>query len=132
MVGKRLVAVCENWQHRQNPRLGSGGNSETVHGSEGEKVSRAGPPGNGRGSTTTVEPLKLSRGDSMSPSLAAVNGNLEPGTRLIPLTQGRFAFVDSSEPFSDPRIAGYLQFLARELSEDGVRVFLSILRRLPV
>jgi len=50
--------------------------------------------------------------------------NLGPGTALIPLTQGRFAFVDSSEPFGDPRIAGYLQFLSSELSDDRLRNFL--------
>jgi hypothetical protein len=62
--------------------------------------------------------------DYPSHEFAATENYLGPGTALIPLTQGRFAFVDSNAPFSDPCLADYLRFLARELSDDGVRAFL--------
>jgi hypothetical protein len=53
---------------------------------------------------------------------AATGNYLEPGTAQQ-LTQDRFGF-DSEPAFSDPRLAAYLQFLARELSDDGLRAFL--------
>jgi hypothetical protein len=55
--------------------------------------------------------------------LAATGNNLEqPATSTAELTQGRFAF-DHSAPFGDARLASYLRFLSRELSDDQVPSF---------
>lgn len=53
--------------------------------------------------------------------LPATGNHLGPGTATIELTQGRFAFVDSSE--ADLRIETYLKFIARELSDDQLPSF---------
>ena len=93
-----------------------------------ERMTDTGPPGDEEtpalAANRGFHESKRSAGPYSAAELSATGNHLGPGTAIIPLTQGQFAFIDSSEPFSDQRIATYLRFLARELSDDGVRAFL--------
>jgi hypothetical protein len=86
-------------------------------------VSRAAPPGNGRGSTTTVEPLKLSRGDSISPSLDAVNGNLQQ-PKAEDLVR-KFLKSSIRDDTSIPFCLRTLEQAERELRHNGLALAIS-------
>jgi len=81
------------------------------------------PPENGKGILVRCPSHNQKSGRDYHCRGASSIGKLEPGTATTELTQGRFAF-DSCDPFSDPRISAYLQFLSRELSDDGLPAFL--------
>jgi hypothetical protein len=93
----------------------------------GVALSRAGPPEKespALAANRAFRESKRSAGPYSAAELPANGNHLEPGTAIIPLTQGRLVF-DVGEPFSDPHLESYLKFLGRDLSDEGVRAFLA-------
>src|SRR5258708_63028 len=87
-------------------------------------VTGTAPPRTGNSARKSADPKNEYLRNGPPPQGFRPLANLGPGTATILLTQGRFVF-DSGAAFNDPRLEAYLRFLARELSDDGVRAFLA-------
>src|SRR5258707_7103464 len=86
-------------------------------------VTGTGPPGNGNSARQSADPKNEYLRNATPPQGFRPLANLEPGTAIIPPTQGRFTF-DSGAAFNDPHIAAYHARLASDLSDDQLRAFL--------
>jgi hypothetical protein len=99
--GRGSVALCKNRKYDQNQSFGSRSDLETVHGSEREKVSRAGPPGRETSAVSVRARFKTSKINSQRVYPTA--GFL--ATDNLDLVQKCLAGRDpASELSSDPRI----------------------------
>jgi hypothetical protein len=117
--GRGSVALCKNRKYDQNQSFGSRSDLETVHGSEREKVSRAGPPGRETSAVSVRARFKTSKINSQRVYPTA--GFL--ATDNLDLVQKCLAGRDpASELSSDPRIEAYLRFSASNLlfSDDPI------------